>query len=150
MGNEREAKHEEFSIVKTRRGGRGVHRSGVSAGRGREENLLVVDDDTTGKGDPEHNDDSGVDLLLVLLGATAGEDAVGGLCAHAAVTGGAYGRGAVASDGVVAGLLVDREALHGEGSVVLGHCERCSTRRDAVWIREGLRRAALTTGRCSR
>lgn len=64
-----------------------------------------------------------MDLLLVLLGATTREDAVGGLCAHAAVTRGAYGRGAVASDGVVTGLLVDREALHGECGVILGHCE---------------------------
>ena len=62
-------------------------------------------------------------LLLVVLGATSWEDAVGGLSTHTAVTGGAYGRSAVTGDGVVTELLVDREALHGERGVILGHVE---------------------------
>lgn len=80
----------------------------------RVDHSLVVDDDTTREGNPKDDDDSRVDLFLFLLGATAREDAVCGLRAHTAVTGSAYGRGAVASDGVVASLLVDREALHGQ------------------------------------
>lgn len=87
------------------------------------EHLLVVDDDATGEGDPENDDEGGVHLVVVLLGAAAGEDTVGGLCGHTAVTGSAYGRSAVASDGVVGGLLVDREALHGECGVILRHVE---------------------------
>ncbi|KAI3475142.1 hypothetical protein L1887_63503 [Cichorium endivia] len=90
---------------------------------------LVVDDNATGESDPEDDDDGGVDLLLVVLGRATGEDAAGGLCAHTAVTGGAHGGGAVAGDGVVAGLLVDREALHGERGVILGHgCDGWSWR----------------------
>lgn len=76
--------------------------------------LLVVDNNATGKGDPENDNDGRVNLLLVLLGATAREDAVCWLCAHTAVTRSAHRRGAVAGDRIVAGLLVDREALHGE------------------------------------
>lgn len=70
--------------------------------------LLVVDNDTAREGDPEDDNDRRVHLLLVVLGAPARKDAtVGWLGTHTRVTGGAYRRGAVASDGVVAGLLVD-------------------------------------------